>query len=304
MFQEEFQGVEGAKRIVLEILSRKGLARWSDFEKQLPKSTVSRVLKELEREGLVVKKGRYYTLVSKKYDTLIRVDYAPSLCELIPGCSDSEKLAEDLIKEVGDGILKIEEVHSRFVNDRLPSLVESGIIGGVYSLLLKTVYQDKAFFSLILMEAIKLIMMKKLIDEGCNDIFNGLPKEYADFLKNIVESNAKNTSEFFGAKIDEMLEPLMKLREVLIKHGYRGVIRIRAFLTTEVTIEVEEMLSLALISILSWYERIGVKNIANCTNTLFNISSSLVETGCRELGTRERDSLIKNCKEVVSSPTF
>jgi len=297
--QEEF-GVKKAREIILEILSEKGFARWSDFEKRLPKATISRALKELEASGLVTKRGRYYVLVTKQYDALIRADYAPALCELIPGCVDPDKLADDLIKEVGEGILKIEEVHSRLLKEKLPQLVNSGVLGGVYSLLLKTLYQNKAIFTIVLVEAFKLILLKKLIDE-CSSLVAGLPKEYAKLLESVAEGNAKNVREFFGLEAEEVLEPLMKLRSTIIKHGYADVVKIKVFLDTAITLDVKELTSITIIMSMSPFEKAGAKDATKCALTIFEISDNLIRSGCRPLGEKEKESLIGNCKALAEA---
>lgn len=299
LFQEE--GVEGAKKVILQILSEKGFARWSDFERVLPKATVSRALRELEREGLVTKRDRYYVLVTKSYDVLIKVEYAPVLCELIPGCADSNRLADDIVKEIGDGILKIEASYSKFINDSLPSLVEAGIVSSIYSLMLKTLYQNKGLFLVVFMEVAKLPMLKRLIDGGCNEILESLPKEYADFLKNVAEKNIKSISKLLGIDIEEMLDTLMKLREILTRHGYRDVIRTKVFLNFEVTIEIRELTMMVLVLILNWFGKRYPENIAKCVTTLFEISDNLIKSGCRPLGKKEKDNLVNNCRDVLAS---
>ncbi|MEM2197061.1 MAG: hypothetical protein QW290_08275 [Sulfolobales archaeon] len=300
MSREEF-GVEKAKEIILQILSERGYARWRDFEERLPKATISRALKELEASGLVAKRGKHYVLVTKQYDALIRGEYAPALCELIPSCVDFNKLADDLIKEVGEGISKIEEVYNKFFKERLPLLEESGVLGGAYSLMLRAVYQNKAIFAIMLIEVAKLVIMAKLLSEGCYDIVEDLPKEYADFLKKIVEDNAKNIGEFLGVRVEEALEPLMRLRNVLIKHGYTDIVRIKVISTFEITLSVRELTTTSILTSTSIFEKVGLKDGARCILTLFDISDNLFKTGCRPLGEKEKENLTRDCGVLIKA---
>lgn len=302
MSHEEFQGVEGAKKVILGILNEKGFARWSDFEKRLPKATVSRALRELEREGLVIKRGRYYVLVPKNFEALVRASYAPELCELIPDCANHEELAEDIIRSVGSSILRIEELRKKFVDERLHTLVTEDSIGSSLALLMRTLFQNIAIFTLALMESTRLLVLKKLMDEGC-DIASGLPAEYAGFLRSIVEEDTKAASELFGTKVEELMEPLLKLREVLSKHGYRGTVRLGLRISpySEVTLDIRELATLGVVKTVSKLEKMGVKGATQCFITLLKISENIEASGCRPLGAREREDLLRYCEDLVKA---
>ncbi|MEM0453901.1 MAG: hypothetical protein QXO98_04530, partial [Sulfolobales archaeon] len=70
------------------------------------------------------------------------------------------------------------------------------------------------------------MLLKKLVDEGCNDVVVGLPEEYVKFLIRFIEENAEKASELYGVKTEELFNTLMRLREVLVKYGYKGTIRL------------------------------------------------------------------------------
>jgi len=89
---------------------------------------------------------------------------------------------------------------------------------------LNSVYENKAFFIMVVMESFKLLVTRKLINEGCKDLFTGLPEEYATPIRKVADVNASSLERFLNARTDEVHPSLDKLRGILTKHGFRDVI--------------------------------------------------------------------------------
>ncbi|MEM4676013.1 MAG: hypothetical protein QXM12_06970 [Nitrososphaerota archaeon] len=167
-----------------------------------------------------VKRG-IYQLAEKDY-ALLAEELGSELCPIIK-CENSVRLKRDLLDELGEELARIDETHVTFINTALPVLKSFGM-GELLISLLSSVYENNGTFIIAMMESIKLAMVKEFIDEGCKDLFAGLPEEYATLIRKVADMNANNLESFLNARIGEVHPLLDKLRRVLIKHGFRDVI--------------------------------------------------------------------------------
>jgi len=275
-------------KTVVEELERKNISR----------ATTYRALERLSSTGVIkrVKRG-IYQLTEKDY-ALLAEELGRELCLLIK-CGNSEKLKRDLLDELGKELTKIEEIHKTFINTTLPSLRSSGMSELLISLL-SSVYENKAFFIMVVMESFKLLVTRKLINEGCKDLFTGLPEEYATLIRKVADMNASSLERFLNARIDEVYPLLDKLREILAKHGFKDVIWLK-IIAADIPVSVRDIAMLSLASFCSEIEKWGVKDMTKCATALFEISDNLVRSGCRPLGEKEKESLVRNCKVLAEA---
>ncbi|MEM4938619.1 MAG: hypothetical protein QXX69_03625 [Sulfolobales archaeon] len=292
---------EACKSIVELLKSRGGSADIKTIVEELEKrdisrATIYRALEKLINDGIVkrVERGAYQ-LVGSDY-MLLAEELSKEFCTLIK-CESAEKLRRDLIDGLGSELMKIDKIYYTFINDTLPSLRNLGVSDILVSLL-TTLYRSKAFLTLILMGSIKLMVIRKLINEGCSDIFAGLPENYVTFIKRMLDENVRNFEKFFKMDVDDAYTTLIKLKEILDKNGFKDVVWVRV-IVTDIPLNVTDMVILSLTIFFSELEKIGVRNITQCAITLYKISDSLIESGCRPLGVKEREALTKNCEDVV-----
>jgi hypothetical protein len=282
MFQGKFQGgIEEAKKLILNLLSEKEIARWSDFEKLgIPRATLYRALKELELKGEIVKEGRRYALRSRNYEAVIRSRYAPSLCRLI-GCEDDEGLAESLKSLVGENIKIVESLHEKFLA-RYQEIIETTfkpplspltpLIKGV----IKALYSDRAFYTLVMTEVSKCFKGFEAMAE-C--------EELEEDVRGIARTILNTIKGAYG--IDEkVVEVFDKIRTTLQKHGYRGFIRISVFGTITESISVDDLIP----------SMLGYFKTEECLQLLYKLSRRFEEEGCRPLSKKEREEFSK-CEE-------
>jgi DNA-binding transcriptional regulator YhcF (GntR family) len=287
---DKFQGVETAKELILKYVSERGQARWSDLQGLgIPKATLSRALRELINEGFLMKEKRgVYVLKEALHKALIQSEYAPRICDLIM-CMDVEGLTNDLISVVGEEIINIEELHTYFINEYLKK-VETSLqlpVEQIFKEVFKVFYKDRGFFT-ITMSEISKVVEGLLVMENCEDISLGLTEEAVSMLKNMISSLKKLYFEYLHLN-EKSVNTLKKVREVIKKHGYRGIIKFQV-LGFPIELDINNVITLSIATILQPLQ--NQKLIENF-NIFYTLTQRFSEEGCRPLSTKEKEQLLK-----------
>jgi len=286
--RDNFQGVETAKKQIIKYVSEHGSARWTDFEKLgIPKATISRALRSLLREGILAKEERgVYVLKISSYKALIQSEYAPRICDLIE-CDDVESLANDLMKIVSDRIIYIDEAHNYFINEYLKSVETFSQIrlDPIIKEVFKVFYEDKGVFTIVMLELSK-VFEGLLVMEKCDDIVLGLKEDVVNKLKESIAVVKKIYTEIFGLK-EEIINVLKDVREVLRKHGYKGIIKLK-ILAFPLELNINDVV----ISSLSFFTHY-LGSYAESVVFLYKISLRYQEEGCRPLSSKEKEELLR-----------
>lgn len=280
-------GVSDARLAVLTLLCGAGSARWSDFERLgLPKATVYKALRGLVEEGLVERRGRLYVLAADRHVVLARFVYAPLLCRAVPGCAEWEVLGDDLLRSVGSDISRVEDMYRAFVDKRIRGEGADGIIDAV----LRSLYLDRGFFAVVVAELAAVFLIKTLVDRGCN-VFADLGAGLAERLGRALREGAEGFARTFGARVEDVIETLLKLRATLEKHGYRGELAVK-LLSTRSRASIAEIIELTQHLL---RDVITSNATARCFTALLDIAKNLAASGCRNLGTLEKKKLYDSC---------
>jgi DNA-binding Lrp family transcriptional regulator len=290
MSREKF-GVETAKELILKYVSEHGSGRWSDFERLgISKVTLHRALKELISEGVLVKEKRgVYVLKVSPYRTAIQIDYGPRLCELIE-CEDVNILIQDLIENIRDNITYINNAHKQFIDfitkylKKFKAKISDPLIKPLIDIHFGLL-QDKGFYTLVMIELSKFV--RGIIDlENCEEVFQGLPEDIKQKFKDIIKTTKDLLNMVYGLN-DVVVDSLEKLKEVLKRYGYTGVIKYK--LTTHaIEINMEETAEDAIMMLKDYY---GVGG--DLMRFIYKLSLKTQKYGCGPLSTKEREELLK-----------
>lgn len=274
-------------RVIIEELEAKNISR----------ATAYRAIKRLLDIGAIkrVKRG-VFQLAEGDY-ALLAEELSREFCFLIR-CENPEKLRKDLIEGLGSELTRIEEMNNVFISTVLPSLESS--LSDVLASLLSAVYKNKVVSAMMVAESLKLAVFRKLVNDGCNSIFVGLPKEYVTLIRRVAEMYVSGIEAVLKVTVDEVYPLLDKLREILTKHGFKDVIHLRS-LYMDIPISIKEITTLSLTVISSELERLGAKNVGKCLTALFDIADGLARTGCRTLGGKEKEMLFRNCVALAKA---
>jgi predicted transcriptional regulator len=290
MSREKLVGVETAKELILKYVSEHGSGRWSDFSKLgIPKVTLYRALKELISEGVLAKEKRgVYVLKVSHHRTMIQIDYGPRLCELIE-CGDVNILIQDLIENIGSSITYIDNAHKQFtdfITNHLEKLKTK--ITDTPVKLLVNVYlgflRDKGFYTLAMIELSKFA--RGIIDlENCEEASQGLPEDIKQKFKDIIKTTKDLLNTVYGLN-DVVVDALEKLKEVLKRHGYTGIIKYK-LPTHAIEINMEETVGNAIMMLKDYY---GVGG--DLMRFIYRLSLKTQEYGCGPLSIKEREELL------------
>jgi len=290
MSREKLLGVGTAKELILRYVSEHGSGRWSDFERLgISKVTLHRALKELISEGVLVKEKRgVYVLKVSPYRTAIQIDYGPRLCELIE-CEDVNVLIQDLIENIRDNITYINNAYKQFMDfitkylKKFKAKITDTSVKSVIDIYLSFL-QDKGFYTLVMIELSKFV--RGVIDlENCEEVFQGLPEDIKQKFKDIIKTTKDLLNMVYGLN-DVVVDSLEKLKEVLRRHGYIGVIKYKLPIRV-IEINMEETVEDAIMMLKDYY---GVGG--DLMRFIYRLSLKTREYGCGPLSTKEREELL------------
>jgi DNA-binding HxlR family transcriptional regulator len=309
-------GVETAKKLILKHVSEHGSGRWSDFEKLgIPEATLHRALKELISEGVLAREKRgVYVLRVSRCRTAVQVDCGPRLCELI-GCANVDALVQDLIENVGDGITYVSNAYKQFMDFANSEEFKSKLSGVSLEFLIRSsVYEvladelvkflvreflgflrDKGLYTLAMIELSKFA--RGIADlEKCEEASQGLPENAKWKFRFLVKTTKDMLSTFYGLN-DTVVDTLEKLKEVLKRHGYTGVIKYKPTLSDENVVEAEldmEYVAEGAIMVMKYYYDIR----GDLMQFIYRLSLKTREHGCGPLSIKEREELLNIISEL------
>jgi DNA-binding Lrp family transcriptional regulator len=277
MSQDVFKAttLNDIKKMIIDYISEHGSGRWVDFERKLgiPRSTLSKALNELMSEGKIIKEKRgMYVLAKSKYADLIQ-DYAQRFCKLI-GCVDTNLLTKDLMNIIGEDFIVVEESHRRFMINMMNYMkkIESEVDPLVKSVieLYLTFLTDKAFYTLIMCESVKLAKGLAILDE-CDVLTLGLPENIASKLKEYIHTARNVLTEYYNLN-ERVVEVLEKVRVILEKHGYIGEAKTK-IMTKVLKLNMRDHVEMAFMILLKFF--------------------GYLDEGCRSLSTKEKEELLR-----------
>jgi hypothetical protein len=144
--------------------------------------------------------------------------------------------------------------------------------------------RDKGFYTLVMIELSKFV--RGIVDlENCEEVFQGLPEDIKQKFKDTVKTTKDLLNTIYGLN-DATLDTLEKLKGVLKRHGYTGMIKYK-LPTDTIEINIEEAVENAIMMLKNYY---GVGG--DLTRFIYKLSLKTQEYGCGPLSIKEREELL------------
>jgi hypothetical protein len=247
---------------------------------------------------------------------LIQVDYGLRLCELIK-CDNVDVLVQDLVESVGDSIAYVDNSYKQFMGFVDTKEFKTKITGisreflmrsSVYELLadmfLKFLVRrsfnflrDKGLYTLAMIELSKFARGITDLD-NCEEASQGLPENIKWKFRFFVKAIKDMLSTFYSLN-DTVVGTLEKLKEVLKRHGYTGVIKYKLTLPDEnemeVRLDAEGLADKALTLLMYYYDIRGELLVF-----IYELSLKTQKHGCKPLSTEEREEL----QDIISELSY